>query len=102
MIVKAYDNRERDKRKKRDELSKTIDKDKIRARVMADKFRHSQISAIEREEAQGKMTVGMRNEKAKVNLYRCFQLQLLMELKSVSKVETKMNPAFKKRVLYFI
>ena len=62
----AYENKERERQKNRKVMSKKLDKEKIQARVIIQEFYLLQIQALEKEEAAGRMTIGMRQEKNNV------------------------------------
>lgn len=53
-------------------MSKKLDKDKIQARVYTIRIDTQQIDAIEKEEAAGRMTIGMRQEKTNAFLFFSF------------------------------
>lgn len=72
--VQAYENKERERQKTRKVMSKKLDKDKIQSRVSFIVCGDQQIEAIEREEAAGRMTIGMRQEKSNVPYYMCESL----------------------------
>lgn len=62
---------------------------------------YQQIDAIEKEEAAGRMTIGMRQEKTNVDSVLSFlQIQLTQQLKSITKKSPQNNNAFKKRIPY--
>ena len=53
-------------------MSKKLDKEKIQARVIRCDNSELQIQQLEKEEAAGRMTIGMRQEKNNVVSYSCF------------------------------
>ena len=68
--IQAYEKAEHDRVKRRKEMSKILDEDKIRNRVCAGFFVNWQLHELEKEEAAGRMTIGMRQEKSNVSCTR--------------------------------
>ena len=62
----AYEKAEKDRIKARREMKKSVDEDKIHQRVQMRLFPDFQLEFLAKEEAAGRMTYGMRNEKNQV------------------------------------